>query len=689
MTSKIEYPISQRGNDVVALHNREIPDPYRWLENLDAAEIRSWIEAQNRLTEEHLSLSEHREPIRERLTELWSYEKYGVPVKKGGRTFFTVSDGLQNQPVLYWIERGESEPRVLLDPNTLSEDGTIALIQHALSEDGSLLAYGLSVSGSDWQEWRFRKVDGGQDLDDRLEWVKFSGAAFTKDGQGFFYSRYDEPEKGEAYKGANYFHKLFYHRLRTPQSQDELVYERRDQKEWGFHGAVSDDGRYLVVQVWRGTERENGRIYKDLEAGGPMVELLLDFDASYHYIGNDGPLFYFYTDLNAPRLRVIAIDVNQPVRADWKEIIPESDDAIQWVSLVGNRFVAVYLHDARHQVKVFNKAGQFLHEVELPGIGTVSGFEGTRKDDETYYLYTSFNTPGTVYRYDARENTSTLFGQPGLHFRPEDFETRQVFYFSKDGTRIPMFLSYKKGQQIDENTPAFLYGYGGFDIPMTPLFSTNALAWMEMGGIYAQASLRGGGEYGKEWHDAGRVLNKQNVFDDFIAAAEWLIENRYTSASKLAIGGRSNGGLLTGACLTQRPDLYGAVLVIVGVLDMLRFHTFTIGWGWVSDYGSPENLEEFEALLAYSPYHNIRAGTEYPPTLVMTGDHDDRVFPAHSFKFAAALQQAQACENPVLIRVETKARHGLGKPTSKLIAESVDMLAFMANHLGLEPDWPR
>jgi prolyl oligopeptidase len=677
-----DYPETARDDTVDTLHGIEVPDPYRWLEEIDSEQTQAWIAEQNRLTFDYLSQIPARSRIAARIAELWNYEKYTPPFKRGGRYFFTRNDGLQNQSVLYWMESLGGEPRVLLDPNLLSADGTVALTSYAVSDDGKLLAYGLSSAGSDWQEWRVREVDSGRDLDDHLEWVKFSEASWTPDNQGFYYSRYDEPEEGTEYKGANYYHKLYYHRIGTPQAADELVYERPDQKEWGFGGHVTEDGRYLLIYVWIGTHRENGIFYQDLKAeNGPVVELLAEFDALYDIVGNDGPVLYCLTDLDAPMSRVIAIDVTQPDRANWREVIAESEDALETVNLIGERFVATYLHDAHSRVAILDKAGHSVREVELPGIGSVMGLAGRQADSETFYLFSGFATPGTVYHYDVTTGKTAVFRQPKIGFDPGSYVTRQVFYPSKDGTLIPMFISHKKGLEIDGDTPTFLYGYGGFNIAVPPYFQVANLVWMEMGGIYAQANLRGGGEYGKLWHEAGMKLNKQNVFDDFIAAAEWLIENGYTRTSKLVINGGSNGGLLIGACLTQRPDLFGACLPVVGVLDMLRFPEFTIGWAWTSDYGSPKDPEEFKVLLAYSPYHNLKPGTSYPPTLITTGDHDDRVFPAHSFKFAAALQAAQAGPAPALIRVEVDAGHGMGKPTSKLIEETADLLTFAVHQL--------
>ncbi len=681
--TKINYPPAQRTDHVDVLHGVGVPDPYRWLEELDSEQTQHWIAAQNRLTFDYLERIPARQRITQRMTELWNFEKLSPPFKRGGRYFFTRNDGLQNQDVLYWMAAPDAEPQTLLDPNQLSEDGTVALTGSAVSKDGKLLAYGLSAAGSDWQEWRVREVETGRDLADHLQWVKFSSASWTSDGKGFFYSRYDAPAEGTAYKGANYYHKLYYHRLGAPQAADELIYERPDQKEWGFEGIVTDDGRYLIIYVWKGTHRENNIFYQDL-ADGRIVELLRDFDAAYQFIGNDGPVFYFQTDLEAPLGRVVAIDVAQPDRAHWQTIIPESTDALQSVHLVGEQFIAVYLHDAHSRVQVFDKSGLAVRQVGLPSIGSVEGFDGSPDDPETFFLFTSFTTPGTVYRYDAETGKSAIFRQPQVGFDPADYVTHQVFYPSQDGTRVPMFISHKKGLEIDGNTPTFLYGYGGFNIPQPPVFSVPNLVWMEMGGIFALANLRGGGEFGKAWHVAGMKQNKQNVFDDFIAAAEWLIANGYTRTPKLAIGGRSNGGLLIGACMTQRPDLFGACLPVVGVLDMLRFHQFTIGWAWVSDYGSPDDPEEFKSLWAYSPYHNVKPGVAYPPTLIATGDYDDRVFPAHSFKFAAALQAAQSGVAPTLIRIDTKTGHGVGKPTSKLIEEMADRWTFLVHTLDMD-----
>ncbi|MEM9003800.1 MAG: prolyl oligopeptidase family serine peptidase [Cyanobacteria bacterium P01_F01_bin.86] len=676
------YPESRQSGQIDTYHGLAVADPYRWLEDPYSEESRAWIEAQNTVTTGYLAELSGRDRLQERLTELWNYERYGTPFKRGNQYFFYKNDGLQNQSVLYTSPSLEAEPRILLDPNTLSEDGTIALGGIAISEDGAYLAYGLSSSGSDWMEWKVRRIDTGEDLDDHLQWIKFSGAAWTHDHQGFFYSRYDEPDETAKLEAINYYQKLYYHRLGTPQSDDVLVYERPDQKEWGFSGSVTEDGRYLIISVWRGTDPRNLIFYKDLQVGdSPIVELIAEFEAEFSLIDNEGVLFWFQTDLNAPKGRVVAINIAQPERDQWQEVIPESADTLQSVGVLNHRFLVDYLHDARSQVKIFDLKGHFIRDVELPGIGSAGGFDGKREDTETFYSFTSFTTPNTLYRYDLVTGESTLYRQPQVKFNPDDYETNQVFFTSRDGTRIPMFITYKKGLVRNSQNPTLLYGYGGFSISLTPGFSVSNLVWLEMGGIYAVPNLRGGGEYGEAWHLAGTKLNKQNVFDDFIAAAEWLIANQYTTSDKLAIMGGSNGGLLVGACMTQRPDLFGAALPAVGVMDMLRFNQFTIGWAWESDYGSPQNEAEFKALQAYSPLHNLTLGKTYPATLITTADHDDRVVPAHSFKFAAALQAAHQGEAPVLIRIETKAGHGAGKPTAKIIEEVADKWAFLADNL--------
>ncbi len=674
----LTYPTTHQADQVDDYHGTKVADPYRWLEDPDSDETKAWVEAQNKVTFGYLEDIPQRESLKQRITKLWNYEKYGIPYKEGNRYFYFKNDGLQNQSVLYTLTSLDGEPRLLIDPNTLSEDGTIALSGIAISDDGNRMAYGLSTSGSDWQEWKVRDVETGDDLSDHLKWVKFSGASWTTDNQGFFYSRYDEPNDATKLEDANYYHKLYDHKLGTDQSDDLLIYHRPDQKEWMFNGSVTEDGHYLIIYVSQGTDPKNLVFYKDLQtADSPIVELISEFEANFSLIDNDGSIFWVQTDLDAPRGRVIAIDIHNPARQNWQEIIPQAPETLEDVGVLNNQFVADYLKDARSSIKIFDLNGAFVREVELPGIGSAGGFGGKRYDTETFYVFTSFTTPATIYRYDMVTGERSLFRQPTVDFDPTQYETRQVFYPSKDGTQVPMFITHKKGLVLDGNNPTYLYGYGGFNVSLTPSFSISNLVWMEMGGVYGIPNLRGGGEYGEDWHQAGTKLNKQNVFDDFIAAAEWLIENHYTRPQKLAIGGGSNGGLLVGACMTQRPDLFCAALPSVGVMDMLRFHKFTIGWAWCSDFGSPENPEEFKALYAYSPLHNLKPGTAYPATLITTADHDDRVVPAHSFKFAAALQAAHAGDNPVLIRIETKAGHGAGKPTAKIIEEIADKWAFL------------
>ena len=685
----IQYPSAHKSAVVDDYHGTPVPDPYRWLEDPDAPDSRAWIEAENRITESYLAQIPQRDAIRRRLTQLWNYPKYGAPFHKVGRYFFFKNDGLQNQSVLYKQASLVADAEVLLDPNVLSSDGTVALSTLALSEDGRLLAYGTSASGSDWEEFHVRDIATARDRADQLRWIKFSGAAWTHDGRGFFYSRYPEAAD-KALTSVNRFQKVYYHRLGTAQARDVLVYERPDQPDWGFGAAVTDDGRYVVMNVWLGTDRRNRVHYLDLRSAtrprvtGAVTRLLDDFDAGYGFIGNDGPVFYFLTDLDAPKKRVIAIDTRQPERARWREIIPQGEDVLEGVQIIHDVFVAHYMHDAHSRLRLFGLDGRFLKDVALPTLGAVASISGERKDDAMFYAFTSFLYPTTIFRYDFTEGTSSVFKAPAIDFDPSGYETKQVFYTSKDGTRVPMFVTHKKGIKLDGSNPTYLYGYGGFDISLTPSFSVSVLAWLELGGVYAMPNLRGGGEYGEEWHQAGMHEKKQNVFDDFLAAAEYLIAQGYTTPAKLAVGGGSNGGLLVGAAITQRPELFGAALPAVGVMDMLRFHKFTIGWAWVTEYGSADSAAQFPYLYKYSPLHNLKAGTRYPATLITTADHDDRVVPGHSFKFAAALQAAQAGPAPVLIEIETKAGHGAGKPTSKIIEEQADRWAFLVRTLGME-----
>jgi prolyl oligopeptidase len=661
-------------------------DPYRWMEDLDAPELAQWIAQQNQRTRDYLADAPGREAIKARLSALWNHERYGVPTLRGARIFYTRNDGLQNQAPVWWQDGVEGSPTLLIDPNTLSQDGTIALSEWEPSDDGRLLAYALSDGGSDWRTLRVRDVATGHDLPDEIRWAKFTSIAWQPDGSGFYYSRYDAPAGENELKAVNKFQKLYFHRLGTPQSDDVLVYERKDQPDWGFQAEVSDDGRHLVVLVTQGTDERNLLFARALDVpDAPMQELVPEFQATYDYIGSAEGRFFVRTDDGAERYRIVSIDPAAPAREQWREVVGERDATLQSANLVDGRIIANRLRDARSQVEVLDLEGRRLDEVELPGLGTATGFGGSADARETYFAFASFTTPGTIYRYDVRKARASVFKAPKVAFDPAAYETRQVFYTSKDGTRVPMFITARRGIALDGGNPTILYGYGGFNIPVTPTFSASNIAWLEMGGVYAVANLRGGGEYGRAWHEAGTRTRKQNVFDDFAAAAEYLIAQKWTQPKKLAISGRSNGGLLVAATLLQRPELFGAALPAVGVLDMLRFREFTIGWAWESDYGSVKNEAEFRAIYAYSPLHNIKPGVEYPPTLVTTADRDDRVFPAHSFKFAAALQAAYTGERPMLIRVETRAGHGAGKPTAKIIEETADIHAFLVKALGMSP----
>ena len=677
---------SPKGDTVEDYHGTKVADPYRWLEDPESDETKAWVEEQNEVTFDYLKSIPYREQIRERLTKLWDYPKYSAPYKKGGRYFFSKNDGLQNQSVLYMQETLESEPVLVLDPNTFSADGTVALTGSSLSEDGRLLAYGTSSSGSDWQENRIRRIDDGSDYPEVIRWCRFAGIAWRHDNAGFYYNRWPEPGTVPQEDQSNYS-RVYWHTLDTPQDEDKLVYERPDAKELSFSPSITDDGAYLVLIVWHGTDSENRLYYREVNSDGPFVRLLDDADAMYSVVGNSGPIFYIHTDLDAPRGRIIAIDLRSPERQHWQEIVPQKDDVIAFASMINGQFVVTYMHDAHHQMMIYDLDGSFEHEIPLPTLGSVVEISGKPEDTEMFVSFTSYLFPPTTYHYDFPSSALTLFRRPEVQFDTDDYETVQVFYPSKDGTRIPMFLTYKKGLQLDGNNPTFLYGYGGFNISLTPAFAVSRLLWLEHGGIFALANLRGGNEYGEEWHKAGMLEKKQNVFDDFIAAGEWLIAHKYTSTPKLAINGGSNGGLLVSACMVQRPDLYGAVVCAVPVIDMLRYHKFTIGRFWTGEYGNAElNAEHFKFMYAYSPLHNIKDGVAYPATLILSADTDDRVVPAHAKKFAARLQEANGGPNPILLRIETKAGHGLGKPTAKVIEEMTDTYAFLFDRFGM---WER
>ena len=679
-TPKLPYPDARRADTVESLHGESVPDPYRWLEDIDSKETVAWVQAQQQLTESFLSRIPERETLKKRLTEAWDYDKHGLPRKIANRLFYSRKTGLQNQGVHYWREDApQAVERLLLDPNQLSDDGTVAVSGTSVSDCGKYFAFSLSESGSDWTTWHVIEVDSGKQLPDALKWVKFSGASWAPDSSGFYYSRYPAPAEGQKLKDTNLNQKLYFHRLGDPQEKDTLIYERLDHPKWGFGAGVTDDDRFLVLHVWEGAGSKNALFYRDLQAGAesPVVELFSAFDARYDVVGNDGAVWYVLTDKDAPNSRLVAIDLAKPDPAHWKDILPEQKQPLQTASYLSGRFIASYMTDAHDEVRLFDRNGQSLGKVDVPSLSSVGGFGGRQTDTESFYAVSSYTSPGALYRYDVTRNHSELFWEPDFPVPLQDFTTDLLFYTSKDGTRVPLFLTRRKDAPRNGSVPTILYGYGGFNISLTPGFSPAVAVWLEQGGAYAVACLRGGGEYGETWHEAGQKHRKQNVFDDFIAAAEFLIAEKHSSREKLVIKGGSNGGLLVGAVVNQRPDLFAAAAPSVGVMDMLRFHQFTIGWAWQDEYGSPDKPEDFRILRNYSPYHNLKPGTPYPPILVETADHDDRVFPAHSFKYGAALQHAQAGPAPVLMRIESKAGHGAGKPTAKVIEAQADEFAFL------------
>ena len=690
----LKYPETRKDDVVENYHGTRVPDPYRWLEDQNGAATAAWVKAQNDVTFPYLAALPERDVIRKRLTELWNYPRYSPPFEEGGQYFYYYNSGLQNQSVLYVQRSLRDSARVLIDPNKLSSDGTVALSALMISHDGKLAGYGTATSGSDWNEFRVRDVATGKDLADHIKWAKFTNISWLRNNRGFLYSRYPEPAEDQKLKAALANQMLYYHAIGTPQSQDKLVYARPDQPSWFIGGEVSHDGRYLLISISENTDPKNRLYYIDLkhpqqpDLSGEVVKLIDNNEFGYNVIGNDGPVFYVVTNNAAPRQKIVAIDTRSPAPANWKTIVPEAEHVMQSAEMIANRFVVRYLADAQSRVRFFGVDGKPMGELQLPGIGTVGGMSGDRDSKELFYTFTSFLYPTTVFRYDFATGRNEVFRAPEINFDPSGYETKQVFYTSKDGTRVPMFITHKKGIALNGSNPTYLYGYGGFNISMTPGFSVPNLVWLEMGGVYASANLRGGGEYGDAWHEAGTKERKQNVFDDFIAAAEYLIEEGYTSPARLAIGGGSNGGLLVGAAMTQRPDLFAVALPDVGVLDMLRYHKFTVGWAWASDYGSSDDPAAFQYLHAYSPLHNVKPGVCYPATMVTTADHDDRVVPGHSFKFAATLQAAQSCDKPALIRIETKAGHGAGTPISKLIEQVTDKWAFARYHMGIRPMIP-
>jgi len=688
--TSLTYPPARRGTQVDDYHGVKVPDPYRWMEDIDSPETLKWVTAQGQLSREFLDSIAGRESMTQRLRDIWNFERWTPPVRHGENWFYAHNDGLQNQSVVFVMKDtrpGDPAPaaRVLLDPNTLSADGTVALRETAVSADGRLFAYALSEAGSDWQIWRVRDVATGKDLPDTLKWSKAGGGSWRKDGSGFYYTAYDPPKVGAVLKAANEYEKLYLHRLGTPQSDDELIYTRTDNPGWFVSGAVTEDGRYLIIQASLGTDIRNTVLVQDLaKPRAPVVPVIAVPNATYDVIDNVGATLLVRTDDAAPRHRIIGIDLANAAPEHWRTLVAEGPDTIETVSLVGGQLLVHRLKDAHSTVQRYTPDGKLLGDIDLPGLGTVSGLEGRADDAQIYYGYSGFGTPPSIYRVDLNDGRVSLWRTPQLKgFVAAEYETQQVFCKSKDGTRVPLFIVARKGTKLDGTNPTILYGYGGFNVPVTPSFSPVVAAWIQMGGVYAVANLRGGGEYGRAWHEAGMKIHKQNVFDDFIAAADYLSATHWTNPKRLAIRGGSNGGLLIGAVEQQRPDIAAAAIAQVGVMDMLRFRQFTVGKAWESDYGSVDNPEEFRALYKYSPYHSAHPGVNYPATLIMTGDHDDRVFPAHSFKFAAAMQHADPHGQPQLLRVETRAGHGQGMPTGKLIDEVVDMYAFIFKAFGL------
>jgi prolyl oligopeptidase len=687
-SEKTVYPETKKGDVVDDYFGTKIADPYRWMEDLDSKDVADWIAAENKVTFDYLGGLPLREPFRKRITELWDYPKVGIPIREGGRIFYRKNSGLQRQSVVYVRASLDAAPQVVVDPNALSPDGSLSLEQWQPSRDGRLVALGLSEGGADWRTVRIREVDGAKDLADEIKWVRFSDLSWTNDGKGFFYSRYPEPPKGKVLEAALKDQTIYYHRVGTPQSDDRLIYARSDLPTWFLSGAVTEDGRYLLVVMSKGSDNNNRLYYADLgdpakpNIAAPIKPLIEDDDAEFAPFGSQGTVLFLRTDRGAPNRKVIAVDVRRPQAAQWKDVLPEGKQAIESVSLIGGRVVAQYLVDVQSRIALYGTDGAPQGDVALPDTGTVTAISGREDSPELFFGFSSPLYPTTIFAYDPGSKMRTPFEAAKPPVDPAQYETKALFATSKDGTRVPLFLTWRKGLPLDGSHPTMMYGYGGFSISTLPTYRADVPAWLEKGGIWVFACMRGGAEYGEAWHKAGRLALKQNVFDDFIAVAEYLIKEKYTSPAKLGISGGSNGGLLVGAVEEQRPDLFAAALPQVGVMDMLRYDRFTGGSAWRTEYGSSTNADEFKFLIKYSPVQNVKPGACYPATLVTTADHDDRVVPSHSFKFTAAMQAAQSCDHPVLIRVETQASHGY-RPTDKRIAELADEWAFAAGAMGL------
>ncbi|MDP2304321.1 MAG: prolyl oligopeptidase family serine peptidase [Ignavibacteria bacterium] len=683
--AQLKYPATKKADVVDDYFGTKVADPYRWLEDDNSEETKSWVNQQNDVTNSYLSKIPFRDKIKTRFAELYNYPKYSSPFKGGDNYYFFKNDGLQNQSVLYIQKNLESQPEIFLDPNKLSNDGTVSLTTLAVSKDGKYFAYGTAAGGSDWNDFFVMEVAAKKKLDDHLKWIKFSGISW-KD-EGFYYHRFPTPEKGAELSKANQFGQVYYHKLGTDQSEDILVYEDKNNPTRYFGVSTTEDERFLCISFAEGTNN-NGLLVKDLSLpNSQFVTIVGNLDNNYNVVDNIDDKLLIQTDYKAPNYRLILVDPKNPDEKNWVELLPEEKNVLQGVSFIGGKMVVNYLKDASSHVYLYETNGKLIEEIKLPTVGTVGGYNGKKDDNIAFYTFTSFTYPSAIFQFDVNTRKSTLFRRPELNFDFDNYETKQIFYNSKDGTKVPMFLVHKKGIKLDGNNSVYLYGYGGFNASMTPGFSVSRLLLLENDVVFALANIRGGGEYGESWHEAGTKLKKQNVFDDFIAAAEYLVNEGYSSSKKIAIAGGSNGGLLVGAVANQRPDLFKVALPAVGVMDMLRFHKFTIGYAWVSDYGSSENEEEFKYIYKYSPIHNLKSGVEYPATLVTTADHDDRVVPAHSFKYIATLQEKHKGNNPVLIRIETKAGHGAGKPTSKIIEEVADIYSFVFQNLGIIPKY--